>query len=607
VAALRNLLLAVAALGVGAGAAQAATIPVTTTADVIANDGRCSLREAVFAARFDGSTPSTLNCVAGSPGEDVIQLEAGTYALAAGGADEDANEAGDLDTGPTSALRVVGRGTTATVIAAAGNRAFDVFPGASLGLSDLTIRDAAAPHGGSGGAVRNKGALTVLRVAFINDAAGDGAPQTSFGGEPAEDGGGGGAIQSEGQLQVSDALFSATRAGDGAPGGHFVNPANPNNTIDSGPRRGGSGGAILITGGSAAIANSTFVGSRAGDGKDRPPDVSYAPGGSGGHGGAIAVTGGSATVVNSTFTGNRAGNAGAPRFGYADAESVPGSGGAAAAVSPGTLAITFSTFAGNAVGAGPSGTAGAGAAVSGAAVSASVLADPAACATLAPAAGANVTVPGDTSCPGARIPGDARLGALADNGGATPTLLPGAGSAAINALSGVPCPGTDQRGLPRPALGACDAGAVEIQPGTPQAVGAPGPGGAAARSITKLAIGPAAFRAAGRKPLGTTVTFRLSAAGKVVLTVTKPAAGKRSGKRCVAPTRKLRGARRCIRQVTLPGTVTKNGAAGLNVLRFSGRLRGRALPPGRYTLVLTLPKAGASPAVSATKGFRILG
>jgi hypothetical protein len=65
------------------------------------------------------------------------------------------------------------------------------------------------------------------------------------------------------------------------------------------------------------------------------------------------------------------------------------------------------------------------------------------------------------------VEGDPLLEPLADNGGFTPTLMPGIGSAAINA---VPCHvalATDQRGYPRPdpasaALeNACDIGAVE--------------------------------------------------------------------------------------------------------------------------------------------------
>lgn len=55
---------------------------------------------------------------------------------------------------------------------------------------------------------------------------------------------------------------------------------------------------------------------------------------------------------------------------------------------------------------------------------------------------------------------DAKLGALGDHGGPTPTLVPQAGSPAIGmATSG--CPATDQRGEPRGAT--CTSGAVEVK------------------------------------------------------------------------------------------------------------------------------------------------
>jgi len=60
------------------------------------------------------------------------------------------------------------------------------------------------------------------------------------------------------------------------------------------------------------------------------------------------------------------------------------------------------------------------------------------------------------------------LGALQDNGGSTQTLLPGTGSAAINAVTCANAPPSDQRGLVRPdpaSLSAplpCDVGAVEV-------------------------------------------------------------------------------------------------------------------------------------------------
>ena len=53
------------------------------------------------------------------------------------------------------------------------------------------------------------------------------------------------------------------------------------------------------------------------------------------------------------------------------------------------------------------------------------------------------------------------LGALADNGGTTPTLLPQATSPAIDAAD---CVGIspDQRGVARPQGARCDIGAVEV-------------------------------------------------------------------------------------------------------------------------------------------------
>ncbi len=59
------------------------------------------------------------------------------------------------------------------------------------------------------------------------------------------------------------------------------------------------------------------------------------------------------------------------------------------------------------------------------------------------------------------------LGPLADNGGATWTHLPLAGSLAIDKGAGAGAPGTDQRGLGRPAGAAVDVGSVEVQPPTP--------------------------------------------------------------------------------------------------------------------------------------------
>src|SRR5690606_39339782 len=84
----RIVLFAVGALSLVAGAcpppSNAARIDVTTRRDVVADDGLCSLREAVGAANSQqpsGSSPG--ECVAGEslPVVDVIRLPRGRYRL----------------------------------------------------------------------------------------------------------------------------------------------------------------------------------------------------------------------------------------------------------------------------------------------------------------------------------------------------------------------------------------------------------------------------------------------------------------------------------------------------------------------------------------------
>ena len=81
---IRRNLFAAAFAAVFTAPAGAATIDVTTTDDTIADDGFCSLREAVIAANTNAaSTDTTGGCVAGDPvlTVDTINIPAGTYSL----------------------------------------------------------------------------------------------------------------------------------------------------------------------------------------------------------------------------------------------------------------------------------------------------------------------------------------------------------------------------------------------------------------------------------------------------------------------------------------------------------------------------------------------
>ena len=102
-------------------------------------------------------------------------------------------------------------------------------------------------------------------------------------------------------------------------------------------------------------------------------------------------------------------------------------------------------------------------------------------------------------------------------------------------------------------------------------------------TLAASASGPSLLAA--RRPTRTRVSYRLSEPARMRFTVQRRQAGRRVGRRCVAPNRRNRGRRRCIRYVTLRGSFSHQGAAGTNRFRFTGRLRGRKLRPARYRLV----------------------
>ena len=117
------LLLATAvALLVAAPAASAATIRVDTSSDTNANDGLCSLREAVRAANTDAPT---LGCPAGG-GPDTISVPGGTFKLTIDG-DDQAAANGDLDITATVTIQGQGPGVT-TVDGNNISRVFEVRP-----------------------------------------------------------------------------------------------------------------------------------------------------------------------------------------------------------------------------------------------------------------------------------------------------------------------------------------------------------------------------------------------------------------------------------------------------------------------------------------------
>ncbi|HEX4466342.1 MAG TPA: hypothetical protein VH025_04085, partial [Solirubrobacteraceae bacterium] len=148
-------------------------------------------------------------------------------------------------------------------------------------------------------------------------------------------------------------------------------------------------------------------------------------------------------------------------------------------------------------------------------------------------------------------------------------------------------------------------------------------------AITRLKIAPSRFKAAARgasvqaasvaaraqeaatindkghsKPTGrrrskpgAIVSYTGTVAATTTLTVLRAVPGRRSGKKCVRATRHNKRHRRCTRFVKVGSFTHKDAAAGTIRFRFSGRVSGRKLKPGRYrlTAVARNPAGAGSP------------
>ncbi len=398
----------------GAEPAAAATITVTTTADELNADGDCSLREAVQAANTDAAADA---CSPGA-GADVITLGAGTFSPSV-----------TLVLSDPAGVELSGAGVAATTITGSDDhRILDVSDG------PLTVR-ALSLVDGDAGLVEQGGAIRTGDDAVMIDAAAVTGHHAAHGGAIATD---------SGAVVVTDSVVSDNLA--------MWNDLN------------GNGGAINSGSGSVTIARSTFSGNTAANA-----------------GGAVLASDGTVTVTDSTFDHNT-GEAGGAIYGSFqpitvvnstfDANTVetdsPGYGGAIEGSGAGSSHIVLHhvTLTGTLIGHGV---------VNGASVTitSSILADNAdgSCSSFSGITSGGGNVGDDDTCGLAEpddVLGDPLLGALGDNGGATLTRLPLAGSPAIDAALADECEATDQRGANRPADGdddgvaGCDSGAVEV-------------------------------------------------------------------------------------------------------------------------------------------------
>jgi CSLREA domain-containing protein len=154
-------------------AAAASTIVVDTTDDVVADDGLCSLREAIIAAN-NGASFS--NCPLGSAPYTIEFAPAlptpATFTLTLSGAGEDAGLAGDLDL--SGAFTITGAGVDSTIIDGNGeDRVLHIHPAANISITGITIRNGNPGVAANGGgiAIEQTGRLTLNSAAVSNNTA----------------------------------------------------------------------------------------------------------------------------------------------------------------------------------------------------------------------------------------------------------------------------------------------------------------------------------------------------------------------------------------------------------------------------------------------------
>ena len=321
---------------------------VTTLRDVVADDGECSLREAIANAN-DDSQNTTTDCPAGSGPDTITFAEGLTGTIVLDG----------THLAVTDDLTIAGPGADVlTVDANRRSRAF-LLQNADVTLTGLTIRDGRETGFTYGGVIRNsRGTLTITNC-------------TISGGYAYL--GGGGIYNSGGTLVVTNSTIS-DNAGSGIHNTDSATISSPGIATVTGSTISNTAGTGIVNYGAVTVTDSTIVGN-------------------------------SSTIVGTT---SGIGNVG------------------------GSVTIERSVVAAD----------------EGAACSGSPVND----------GGHNLA--SDATC-GFALTGDPLLGALADNGGPTQTMLPAAGSPVIDA--GGACTGTDQRGMSRPQGSACDIGAVEVK------------------------------------------------------------------------------------------------------------------------------------------------
>lgn len=459
------------------------TVHVDTTDDVVDPlDGFTSLREAVDLANLAGMDAEVL---LDAPGFYSLTICALIFPI---DPDEDANVNGDLDYTAPFTLSIIGsRGIGQACPLVRVLEATD--PNSVVELVEVSIRggetpvypDLLAPGPNSGGGIRAEGDLFLTHAIVSGNTSGyQGGGAAVFGDlnafesrineNASEDAGGALYLRGNGRINLSQVSENTGGGGihaDPAVGSfdleivESVISGNSVNVLD------------LVAGGVSSQGCPPLLCALAGQATHVTLIRStVAENGSIGPGAGVNVSAADLTLLNSTVANNVS-------LGISDPLSPRASG--VRFSGPGIASVVSSTITGNT----PNNVRIDSSAVFGAAlldVTTTVIAQPAPgfrnCLLTAPVVSGGYNFADDASCafpdPSDTNNGpDPGLGALANNGGPTPTRVPSSFSPLLNAVPVVlpVCAGIDQRGIARPQGPACEIGAVEKNAAAPCGLG----------------------------------------------------------------------------------------------------------------------------------------
>ena len=122
-----------------------------------------------------------------------------------------------------------------------------------------------------------------------------------------------------------------------------------------------------------------------------------------------------------------------------------------------------------------------------------------------------------------------------------------------------------------------------------------------APSVTALSLVPRKLRPRG----SATFRWQQSEPGTVSIAVEQVAGGRKVGRKCRKPSRRLRKRPYCVRLVAM-GSVSAKGVSGANAFKFTGRIGGRTLKPGKYRAALVARDAAGNGSVPRRVSFTVV-